>query len=72
MVPKMIWREKHIAGEESTAANDTVDDENSKNCEDIPTNMDVNIVFLLNFMRPRLKLQKSKGRSCPKLSMENV
>ena len=55
MISKMIWREKHIAGKESRAvddtvadlANDAIDDEDSGNNKEILTDMDVNTVFVL-------------------------
>ena len=55
MVSIKFWKEKRILAEESRAADDMIDDpaydtidgENSENGEDIPTDMDVNMVFAL-------------------------
>ena len=47
MIPREIWRKKCNTGEESRAANKTIDDENSGNSEDIPTDVDGNVVFAL-------------------------
>ena len=47
MIPTKIWKEKHITAEENKNMDDTIIAENSENDKDVPTDMDVNMVFAL-------------------------
>ena len=47
MIPTRTWKEKCIAAEESKNTDDTIIVENSENDKDVPTDMDVNMVFAL-------------------------
>jgi len=47
MIPTKTWKEKRIAAEENKNTDDTIIAENSENDKDVPTDMDVNMVFAL-------------------------